>query len=130
MRNWREERSVRLDQHLVRGKPFCRFLQVRRVLERDDSRQRDEEAEVEALAGKVGRSREAVEDAADAPFPDGGGQDFGRVFLRVAGMDDERQPGLPRGLDMRFEAIALRMAVRLVVIIIEPALADGDHTRL
>ena len=39
-------------------------------------------------------------------------------------------PRLARGLDMRLEALALRGAVGLVVIIIETALADGDHARM
>ena len=57
-------------------------------------------------------------------------QDLGGIVLGVAGVDDERQAGLARGLDMRLEALALRRAVGLVVIIIEPALADGDHARM
>ena len=57
-------------------------------------------------------------------------EDLGGVVLGVAGVDDQRQAGLPRRLDMRLEALALRRAVGLVVIIIEPALADRDHARM
>ena len=60
---------IGLDQHLVRGQPFGGLLQVRGVLERHDARQRDVEAEVEALARKLGRAGEAVEDAGDAALP-------------------------------------------------------------
>jgi hypothetical protein len=45
-------------------------------------------------------------------------------------VDHERQAGLRRRLDMRFEAFALCGAVGLVVIIIEPALADRDDARM
>jgi hypothetical protein len=45
-------------------------------------------------------------------------------------MDHERQPGFPRSVDMRLEALALRLPVRLVVIIIEAALADRDYARM
>ena len=51
-------------------------------------------------------------------------------LLGIAGVDDERQAGLPRRVDMRLEALALRRAVGLVVIIIEAALADRDHPRM
>ena len=57
-------------------------------------------------------------------------QDFGGVLLRVARVDDQRQPGLPRRVDVRLEPLALRVAVGLVVIIVEPALADRDHARM
>ena len=55
---------------------------------------------------------------------------LGGVVLGVAGVDDERQPGLPRRLDMRLEPLALRRAVGLVVKIIEAALADRDDARV
>ena len=57
-------------------------------------------------------------------------EDLGGVVLGVAGVDDQRQAGLARGVDMRLEPLALRLAVGLVVIIIEAALADRDHTRM
>ena len=40
------------------------------------------------------------------------------------------RPVCARRVDMRLEPLALRGAVGLVVIIIEPALADGDHARM
>src|SRR4029453_6351506 len=45
-------------------------------------------------------------------------------------MDHERQARVSSGLDMRLKALALRAAVRLVVIIIKTALADRDHARV
>ena len=40
------------------------------------------------------------------------------------------RPVCARRVDMRLEPLALRGAVGLVVIIIEPAFADGDHARM
>ena len=85
-----------------------RFLQVLGVLERHDARQGDVEAEVERLAGEIRAAGEAMKDAGDAPFPTAAAEDLGRVVLGVAGVDDKRQAGLPRRLDMCLEALALR----------------------
>ena len=112
VRDRREEGRIRLDQHLVGGQPFGRRLQVLRVLEGHDARQRDVEAEVEALARKLGRAGEAMEDAGHAPLPHGALEDFGRVLLGFAGVDDQRQAGLARRVDMRLEALALRLRGR------------------
>jgi two-component system nitrogen regulation sensor histidine kinase NtrY len=100
------------------------------VLEGHDPGERDVEAKVEALAGELGRAGEAVEDAGDAALLDRAIEDFGRVLLRVAGVDDQRKARLASCVDMRLEALALRCAVGLIVIIIEPALADGDDPRM
>ena len=69
-----------------------------------------------------------MEDAGDATFPDGRFQHLRRVSLGLAGVDHQGQAGLPGGLDMRVETLALRLAIGFVVIVIEPALADCDHT--
>ena len=42
-------------------------------------------------------------------------------------MDDERQSGLARGGDMRAEALLLHVARAVVVMIVEPRLADRHH---
>jgi len=130
VRDRREERRVGFDQHLVSRQPFCRRLEVGRVLEGDDPRQRNEKAEVEALPRQFGRSGEAVEHAGYAPFPDGRGEDFGGVLFRISRVDHQRQSALPRSVDVGFETLALRGPVRLVVIIIESTLADRDHPRM
>src|SRR4051812_7388485 len=41
VRDGREERRVRLDQHLVGGQPFGRLLQIARILERHDPGERN-----------------------------------------------------------------------------------------
>src|SRR5205085_7090167 len=48
-------------------------------------------------------------------------------LLRLAGVDDQRQARLARGGDMGAEGGALPLPVAMVVIIIEPGLADPDH---
>ena len=71
-----------------------------------------------------------MEHAGDAPFLHRCAQDLGRILLGVAGVDDKRQARLRGGVDMRLEPLALRFAVGLVVVIIEPAFADRDHPRV
>jgi hypothetical protein len=101
-------------------------LQVARVLEGDDTAQRDEKAEIERLARQVRAAREAMQHAGDAALARRRAEHRRRILLGIAGVDDQRQAGRPRRLDMRREALALGGAVRLVVIIIEPAFADRD----
>src|SRR5690348_5835609 len=130
VRHWREERRIRLDQHLVSGQPFGRCLQVLSVLERHDARKRDVESELEALACELGRSREAVEDADHATFPHSSVENFSRVLLGIARVDHEREARLTRGFDMCLEAFALCRTVGLVVIIVETALPNRDYARV
>ena len=130
VRDRRQERRIGLDQHLIRRQPFGRRLQVLRILERHDPRQRNVEAEIQSLAREFGRPGEAMEDARYAALLDRSVEDFRSILLCIASVDHQRQSRLPRGLDMRLETLALRGAVGLVVIIIEPAFADGDHARV
>ena len=53
-------------------------------------------------------------------------QDCQRIRLGVAGVDHHGQPGLARDPDMAAEQRLLDRAVGLVVIVIQPGLADGD----
>ena len=71
-----------------------------------------------------------MEHSGDAAFPDRLVQDVGSVILGVTGVNHERQAGLASGLDVRLKALALRSPLRIVVMIVEPAFADGDHTRM
>ena len=130
MRDRGEEGRVGFDQQPVLRNGLSHVLQVAGVLEGHDPAQRDVEAEVERGSGELGASGEAMEHPADAPFPRRFGEDRRGIVLGVAGVDDQRQAGGPRRLDMRGEALALRGAVGLVVIIIEPALADRDDARV
>ena len=54
-------------------------------------------------------------------------QDRRRIFLRITGMDDDRQPGLARNADVKAEQIPLHSTVRMIVIIVETGFADTDH---
>ena len=48
------------------------------------------------------------------------------VVVGIARMDDERQAGLARRRDMGAKAALLRVARRVVVVIVEAGFADGD----
>ena len=54
-------------------------------------------------------------------------QDPRHVVVGVARMDDQRQPGRARRGDVGAEALLLRVARAVVVVIVEPGLADRDH---
>ncbi len=57
-------------------------------------------------------------------------KNLGGIVLGVASVNDERQARLPGRLDMRFEPLALRRALGVVVVVVEPALANADHARM
>ena len=68
--------------------------------------------------------------AGKAPFPISSGQDFGHVVVGFARMDDQRQLGHARRRNVAQESLALRFAGRIIVVIVEPDFADGDHRRV
>jgi hypothetical protein len=72
----------------------------------------------------------AVNDAGERPLGHLLFQDGHRVVVGVAGVDDQRQPGLPRGVDVRPEARRLPAARRQIIEMVEAALADGDNPRM
>ena len=54
-------------------------------------------------------------------------QDTGHVVICIARMDDERQAGLPCGLDMQAQADLLHLGAVGGVVIVEPGFADADE---
>ena len=53
-----------------------------------------------------------------------------RVGVGLARVDLERQPGLARGGDVAAEAFGLRLGRRVLVVVVEARLADGDDLRV
>ena len=68
--------------------------------------------------------------AGKAPFPLSASRISPHVVVGVAGMDDERQLGLARRRDVPEERRPLRLAGRVVVVVVEPGLADRHHLRI
>ena len=94
-------------------------------LERDDAAEGDVPAGGEGIAGECVRSREAVEHSAD-PGPTGLTDHCRGVVLGLAGVDDDRAPGLLRDGELVGEGAALERPGRVVVVVVETAFPDGD----
>ena len=58
------------------------------------------------------------------------GQDPGDVVVGGAGMDDQRQAGLARRLDMDAQAGLLHRGAVGGVVVVKPGLADADEFRM
>ncbi len=71
-----------------------------------------------------------MDDAGIGPLPHFLAQDGERIFLRIAGVDDERKAGRAGRSDMGAEAALLPGAVAMIVIIVEAGFADADHARV
>ena len=69
-----------------------------------------------------------MEDAAHTALLDRFSQHGSGIVLGVTGVHHQRKATLARGFDMRLEALSLSGAVRLVIVIIEPALPDRDDS--
>ena len=67
-----------------------------------------------------------MKQASRLPVPTHLFYDGRRVRIRIPGMGDERQTGLARSLDMIGEACALHIPRTLVVMVIQPGLANAD----
>ena len=68
--------------------------------------------------------------AGKAPFPISSCKNARHVVVGLARMDDQRQAGLARRRDVGAEALLLRVARAVVVVIVEPGLADRHHLRM
>ncbi len=58
-----------------------------------------------------------------------GSEDLGRVGVGVTDVGDHRPADVARQRDEAPVGLALRVARRMVVVIVEPGLADADHAR-
>lgn len=125
MRNGRQVRRVRLDEE-----PLLRDVSQERVvgpaLERHDPAERHEPTDLERGVGEVERSGITVQHSADACLPRFG--DHGRrVVLSLAGVHNHGPVGFGREGELRRERAALELARGVVVVIVEPTLADSGR---
>src|SRR3546814_7538112 len=95
-----------------------------------DSRDRDVEAEIERLPREIVAGGEAMDHAGEALPVHLLAEQCQRVGFGIARVDDDRQAGPLRRVDVAAETVLLPHAVALVVIIIEPGLDDRseEHT--
>jgi hypothetical protein len=125
MRHWREVWRVRFNQIAVGRTCLGDGLDFGSILERYDAGKREIATEVEPAARQLQPAGVTVKDEREgSPLPHGLLQRAGHVVVGRSRMNDERQPGLARGLDVLLEAPSLRRVVALVVIV-EPGLADS-----
>src|SRR4029079_2791700 len=94
-------------------------------LERDDSTERQVRTELETRTRLAGPSGEAMEDGVRRSSL--GSEDVERVAPRVAGVDHQWQLAFMGELDLRSERNALLGAWRVIVVVVQAALADRDH---
>ncbi len=83
-----------------------------------------------AASASAAAGGEAVHDAsvgAGAAFL---GQDCRHVVIGVAGVDDQRQAGLARGLDVDAQALLLHGLALGGVVVVEAGFADADELRV
>src|SRR5262249_60463201 len=96
-------------------------------LECQDAGDRHEAAELDAGGRKIAAAREAMQHRREGALPHFFLEDAYHVGAGIAAVDDERQSGLASSRDMRAQGALLRLARTVVVMIIEPHLADPNH---
>ena len=126
----RKIRRVGLDQQPVERHFSRDIAQGFRILERHHAREGDIAAERKPAAGELGPSGEAMQHEGKGAARRLLLEDAGNVVVGVAGMDHERQAGLSRRVDVGAEAALLILARAVVVVIVEPGLADRHHLRM
>ena len=78
--------------------------------------------------GELAAAGEAMQHGREGALPGFLVAGFSRdVVVGLAGVDHQRQAGLAGGRDMGAEALLLRVARRVVVVVVEPRLADRHH---
>ncbi len=80
----------------------------------------------DGAAGEIAAAGEAMQHRGVGPLPHLLFEDARGVVVGLARMDDQRQSGLARRRDMRAEAALLRLARRIVVVVVEPGFAERD----
>src|ERR1019366_988951 len=128
IRNWREIWRVGFHQQTVVGNESQQVV-VDPLLECDDAAERNVPSRFEGRVGEGMRARKAVQDAADARSA---GLAYHRcgIVLGLARVHDDRASSLARERELRGEGAALERARRVVVVVVEPALANGDGSPL
>jgi hypothetical protein len=117
-----EIRGIRLHEQAIRRHQSQEVV-VSPFIEGHDPAERHVPARVERELGQGVGARVAVQDAEDAGGPGVANHRVGIVF-RVSGVDDHRLVQLVSERNLRRECGALRFARRIVVMIVESALAD------
>ena len=98
--------------------------QRRRILERQNAGERNKVPERDGAAGEIAAAGETMQHGGEGALPRFFFEDARGIVVGLAGMDDERQAGLARGGDMGAKSALLRLARRVVVVVIEPGFAD------
>ena len=80
-----------------------------------------------ARVREIAAAGEAMQHGREGALPGFLLEDARHVVVGLAGVDDQRQPGLARRRDVGAEALLLRVARAVVVVIVEPGLADRHH---
>jgi hypothetical protein len=124
--NGREIGAVGLHENPIEGRPCRDIPDCARISERHDPRERQVEPQVERPRGERTVLTEAVNDATDFPgaLPL---EDRERVLGGGAGVNDDRFFYLARKPDEARKHIALNLARRMVIVVVEANLAHGGH---
>ena len=80
--------------------------------------------------GQIAPAGETMQHGREGALPAFFLQNARHVVIGLARMDHQRQAGLARRRDMGAKALFLRVARAVVVVIVEPGLADRHHFRM
>ena len=105
---------------------FGKFLQVARILERNDARYGNGQPKIEYLLTKVGRCSEAVNEGWKGPLPHFILKDGKSVILCITRVNDHRKLQLSRDIDVKAKQVLLRLAVGMIIVIVETGFTDAD----
>ncbi len=126
----REIGRVGLEQQALERHLAHRGAQLVRALEREDAAEAEVEAELERPQRQLWARAVAVDHAREAAGRHLLLEDPDRVLVGIAGVDHERQPALPRGRDVDAKHPRLHVLRAVLVVVVEPALADADDLRM
>ncbi len=126
----REIWRIGLDQQPSERHVAGNGAQLLGCLEGQDAGERNEKAHLDAELGQPTAGRETMQNGTEGPRPHFLGENGLHVRIRIARMNDERQPRFARGGDMGAKPTRLCITRGLVVEIIQPRLANADAARM
>ena len=128
VRDGSEIRGVGLDEYPVGG-DRANDVVAGPVPERHDAAEGHVPPGIESRPGQIRAAGEAVEHSAD-PFPTRLAKHCGGIIVRIASVNDHGAIEALRELELHRERPALRVARRVVVVVVQATFADRDSPRI
>ena len=122
----RQKRGVGFHQNAILGRGQCNFANNLGITKSQDAGKTDIEADVNGTARQFRSRAEAMQHPGKSAFPHLVLNYICDVRISLAGMNDDGQIQFARRRDLGAKALSLTVARRIIIMIIQSGLANGN----